>query len=59
MENSICVCNANYYGNTCESKVYTFGKNSLLKYEPITPVTHLTLHLLTKEPVRIFSFKYK
>lgn len=57
MDNLICVCNANYYGDTCESKVYTFGKNSYLKYEPILPVTHLTIHLLTKESVRIIFFE--
>uniref|UniRef100_A0A914YF43 Cadherin n=1 Tax=Panagrolaimus superbus TaxID=310955 RepID=A0A914YF43_9BILA len=56
MDNSICICNPNYYGDTCESKVYTFGKNSYLKYEPMVPVTHLTIHLLTKESHGLLLF---
>ena len=61
IENSTCLCDANYFGETCSSRIYSFGQNSILHSSLKKQLSSLSFLIITKEPVRLsllyFSFE--
>ncbi|KAE9552942.1 hypothetical protein FO519_003856, partial [Halicephalobus sp. NKZ332] len=47
--NNTCLCDSNYFGETCSSRIYSFGQNSFLNLPLKKQLSKLSFLIITKE----------